>query len=91
MTCLCSIHETLPGLNVPHLGFVASVVHFLLLLAVAGLEMEQMLLEAGDFEEQSVATISFVPLSSLEVAEHYCLGRGGLLWPDEKVALLAVG
>ena len=79
MTCLCPVRERLPGLNAPYLGFVASVVHFLRWPAVAGIEKEQMLLVPGDFEEQSVGTISFVPLLSLAVAEHYCLGRGGLL------------
>ena len=90
LTSLCLIHETLPYLNFPYLGFVASVVHFLLWPAVAGLEMEQTLLVPDDFEEQSVAAIPFVPLLSLAAAEHYFLGRGELLWLDEQEASLAV-
>ena len=66
------------------------MVHFLLWPAVAGLEMERKLLVPDDFEEQSVATVPFVPLLSLAAAEHYCLGRGGLLWLDEQEASLAV-
>jgi hypothetical protein len=79
LTRLCPVHERLPGLNFPYLRFVVSVVHFLLWPAVAGIEKEQMLLATGVFEEQSVAMISFVPLLFLAVAEHYCLGQGGLL------------
>ena len=90
MTSFYLIHETLTGLNFPYLGFVASVVHFLLWPAVAELEIEQTLLVPGDFEEQSVATVPFVPLLSLAVAEHYCLAWGELLWLDEQVESIAL-
>lgn len=90
LTSLCLIHETLPALNFLYSSFVVSEVHFLLLLAIAGLEMEQTLLVPDDFAEQSVATVSFVPLLSLAAAEHYCLGRGEMLWLEEQETSLAV-
>ena len=90
MKSLCLIHETLPASNFPYSSFVASVVHFLLWPAIAGLEMEQTLLVLDDFEEQSVATVRSVPLLSLAAAEHYFLGQGELLWLDEQEESLAV-